>query len=75
MRDLFVPLPGLRDDDVLVERAFGLAHAYHAFLSLWIPPPSLELAPPCGSASASVLAAMQFGASNEKVSGDLSRYS
>ena len=58
MRDLFVPLPGLRDDDVLVERAFGLAHAYHAFLSLWMPPPSLELAPPCGSASAIVLAAL-----------------
>jgi len=58
MRDLFVPLRGLGDDDVLVERAIGLAHAYHAFLSLWMPPPGLELAPPCGSASAIVLAAL-----------------
>jgi nucleotide-binding universal stress UspA family protein len=56
MRDLFVPLPGLRDDDVLVERVIGLAHAQHAFLSLWLPPPGLEIAPPCGSASATVLA-------------------
>ena len=46
MRDLFVPLRGLRDDDVLVERAIGLAHAYHAFLSLWMPPPGLEVPEP-----------------------------
>lgn len=56
MKDLFVPLPASPDDAAVVAAAIGLAHGYRARALLWMPPPSLGIAPSFGSASASVLA-------------------
>ena len=58
MKDLFVPLCGLRGEEVLVDSAIAFAHAYRTRLSLWMPPPALGIAPLCGSASREVLAGL-----------------